>query len=64
MIFVSVIATAPDPTAVASTLATNVGGQLVDTVVGVLPVIVPALLSLWALAFVMRKFGLGKKARV
>lgn len=55
---------APDPTAVATTLAGNVGGQLVDTVVGVLPVIVPALLSLWALAFVMRKFGLGRKAHV
>lgn len=55
---------APDPTAVASTLAQNVGGQLVTTVVGVLPVIVPALLSLWALSFVMKKFGLGKKAKV
>jgi uncharacterized membrane protein len=59
-----ILATTPDPTAVATTLATNVGGQLVDTVVGVLPVIVPALLSLWALAFVMRKFGLGRKAKV
>jgi uncharacterized membrane protein len=55
---------APDPTTVATTLANNVGGQLVNTVVGVLPVIVPALLSLWALAFVMRKFGLGRKAKV
>lgn len=54
----------PDPTGVATTLANNVGSQLVNTVVGVLPVIVPALLSLWALAFVMRKFGLGRKAKV
>lgn len=59
------MATTPvDPTAVATTLASNVGGQLVDTVVGVLPVIVPVLLALWALSFVMHKFGLGKKARV
>ena len=54
----------PDPTAVASTLAQNVGSQLVSTVVGVLPVIVPALLSLWALGFVMKKFGLNKRAKV
>ncbi len=58
------LAVPPDPTAVATTLADNVGGELVNTVVGVLPVIVPALLSLWALAFVMRKFGLGRKAKV
>lgn len=37
-------------------MASGVGSKLVDVVAGVLPVIVPVLLSIWAMAFVMQKF--------
>lgn len=52
------LAVAPDPTTIATTLAGNVGGQLVDTVTGVAPILVPFFLAIWAVRFVLGKFGL------
>lgn len=51
---------APDPTTIATSLADNVGGQLVDTVTGVAPVLVPFFLAIWAIRFVLGKFGLNR----
>ena len=54
------IPAAIDPAGVAGTLATNVGGQMVDTLVAVLPVLVPTLLAFWALSLVTKKLGIFK----
>lgn len=58
-------ATTPiDPTAIAGGLATDIGGQLIDVVTGVLPVLVPVLAAFWAIRFVVQKVGLGGRAGV
>lgn len=51
---------AGDPADIAGTLATNVGGQMLTTLVGVLPVLVPTLLGFWALSLVTKKLGIFK----
>lgn len=53
---------APDPTAIATTLSTDVGGQVIDTAVSLAPVAVPFVLAMTAIGWVLRKFGLKKKA--
>lgn len=53
---------APDPTAIATTLTTDVGGQVIDTATSLAPVAVPFILALTAIGWVMKKFGLKKKA--
>ena len=52
----------PDPVALAQTLVTNVGGQVVNAAVGIAPLAVPAVLGLTALGWVLKKFGVGRKA--
>ncbi len=47
--------TVPDPAVIAGDLANNAGGAMLTAVTGVLPVLVPFLVALWALAFVVRK---------
>lgn len=54
--------TPPDATAVATTLAGNVGGQVIDTAVALAPVAVPFVLAMTAIGWVLRKFGLKKSA--
>lgn len=54
------VATAPDPTTIATTLATNVGGQILDTVTGVAPVLIPTFLGLWAVRYVLGKLKMNK----
>lgn len=56
------LSTAPDPTAIATTLAGDVGGQVIDTATSLAPVAVPFVLAMTAIAWVLRKFGLKKKA--
>jgi hypothetical protein len=52
---------APDPTAVATTLVTDVAGQVVSASVGIAPVAVPAMLTLAAISWALNKFGLKRK---
>ncbi len=54
----------PDPAAVAGALANSAGGQLIDTIVGVIPVLIPVMLTLWAIGLVLRKTGVLKKSKV
>lgn len=54
--------TAVDPVSTATTLTSNVGGQVVDAAVGIAPIAVPVVLALTAMGWVMRKFGLKRKA--
>ena len=54
--------TPPDATAVATSLAGNVGDQVIDTAVSLAPVAVPFVLAMTAIGWVLRKFGLKKKA--
>ena len=54
----------PDPAAVAGQLAGTAGGQLIDTIVGVIPVLIPVMLTLWAISLVLRKTGVLKKSKV
>lgn len=56
------LSVAPDPAAIATTLATSVGGQVVDTAVSLAPVAVPFVLAMTTIGWVLRKFGLKKKA--
>jgi hypothetical protein len=56
------LSVAPDPTAIATTLATDVGGQVIDTATSLAPVAVPFVLAMTAIAWVLKKFGLKKKA--
>jgi len=56
------LAVAPDPAAIATTLTTDVGGQVLDTATSLAPVVVPFVLALAAIGWVMRKFNLKKKA--
>jgi len=56
------MATAPDPAAIATTLTNSVGDQVVDAAVSIAPIAVPFVLALTAIGWVMRKFGLNKKA--
>lgn len=53
---------AVDPVSTATTLTGNVGGQVVDAAVGIAPIAVPVVLALTAIGWVMRKFGLKRKA--
>ena len=48
-----------DPVVTAQTLVSNVGGQVLHAAVGIAPLAVPAVLSLTALAWVIKKFGVG-----
>lgn len=54
--------TPPDATAISTTLANNVGGQVIDTAVSLAPVAVPFVLAMTAIGWVLRKFGLKKNA--
>lgn len=56
------LSVAPDPTAIATTLATDVGGQVISTATSLAPVAVPFVLAMTAIGWVLRKFGLKKKA--
>jgi hypothetical protein len=58
------MATPVDPAAVATDLATNVGGTVVSTAVDVWPALVPALLGMAVISAVVRKFGLGRSRKV
>ena len=55
-------AVAPNPTGIATTLTTNVGGQVIDTAVALAPIAVPFVLAMTAIGWVLRKFGLKKSA--
>lgn len=55
-------ATTPDATSIATTLAGNVGDQVIDTAVSLAPVAVPFILAMTAIGWVLRKFGLKKSA--
>jgi hypothetical protein len=52
--------TPPTPTQTATSLATDIGGQIVDTVTGVAPVLVPTFLGLWAVQYVLKKLKMNK----
>lgn len=54
--------TTPNPATVATTLVTDVGGQVVDASVAIAPVAVPFMLALTAISWALSKFGLKKKA--
>lgn len=54
--------TAPDASATATTLANNVGNQVIDTAIDLAPVAVPFVLAMTAIGWVLSKFGLKKKA--
>lgn len=56
------MATTPDATALATSLAGNVGDQVIDTAVALAPVAVPFVLAMTAIGWVLRKFGLKKNA--
>lgn len=56
------MAVAPDATGIATTLANDVGGQVIDTAVALAPVAVPFVLAMTAIGWVLRKFGLKKSA--
>jgi hypothetical protein len=53
--FLAAEATVPDPATIAGDLANNAGGAMLSAIVSVLPVLIPFLVGLWALAFVVRK---------
>jgi len=44
-------------------VATDAADILISTVTGVLPVVLPVVALFWGLNYVIRKFGLGGKAR-
>jgi hypothetical protein len=44
-------------------VATNAADVLISTVTGVLPVVLPVVALFWGLNYVIKKFGLGGKAR-
>jgi hypothetical protein len=52
----------PDPGTIATALASDVGGQVVGAAVAIAPVAVPFVLGLTAIGWVLKKFGLKKKA--
>lgn len=49
------LAVPPDPTALASGLADTGGNALLDALTGVLPVVIPFMVALWAVGFVWKK---------
>jgi hypothetical protein len=53
---------AVDPAAIAGTLATNVGGQVLTTAETLAPIAVPFILAMTAIGWALNKFGLRKKA--
>ena len=55
-------ATPPDSTSIATSLAANVGDQVIDTAVSLAPVAVPFVLAMTAIGWVLKKFGLKKSA--
>jgi hypothetical protein len=52
----------PSPGTVGTNLANNVGQKVIDGALDLAPVAVPFILALAAINWVMRKFGLKKKA--
>lgn len=55
MSFLAAATTAPDPGAIAGSLANGAGTQMINAIVDVLPVLVPFLVALWAIGFVWKK---------
>jgi hypothetical protein len=47
--------TMPDPATIAGDLVNNAGGQYLNGVVDILPLLIPFLLGLWALGFIWLK---------
>lgn len=60
----SAVTTIPDPAQIAGDLANSAGGSMLTAVVGVLPVLVPFLVALWALAYVVRKIPIFHNAHL
>lgn len=52
----------PDAGTVASDLAGSIGNQVITAALDIAPVAVPFVLALTALTWVLKKFGVGKKA--
>lgn len=52
----------PDPVTSATQLANNTGPQLLNSIIAILPVLVPFFVVSWAIGFVWHKFFGKKKA--
>jgi len=61
---VAASAAVPSPDAVATSIVNSAGGQLLDTITSVVPVLIPVMLGLWAISWVLGKLGLKRRARV
>lgn len=57
-------ATMPDPATIAGNLVDNAGGQYLNGVVDILPLLIPFLLGLWALGFIWTKVKPKRKGGV
>jgi len=58
------LAVVPSPEVVAASVIEDAGGGLLNTIVAVIPLIIPVLLGLFVIKWAMKKFGLGRAARV
>lgn len=62
MLHAVVSSAVPDPVTAATDLANNIGPSLLNTIIAILPVLVPFLIVSWAIGFVWKKFFGKRKA--